>query len=115
MPVDMIRTIASVGCSIDGSGTVSTRTSRLPCQVTAFIPSLSLWTALTLALRPLVDAAGEHASGRQLGQQLVSLAFLAERFVQQPCGVLHAKLVRERARSAVRRDLIVLDALRRGD
>ena len=35
----MIRTIASVGSSIVGSGTSSTRTSRLPCQVTAFIAS----------------------------------------------------------------------------
>src|SRR6478672_10493818 len=33
--------IASVGCSIRGSGTSSTRTSRLPCQVTAFIWSPS--------------------------------------------------------------------------
>src|SRR3954469_14771703 len=32
-----MRTIASVGFSILGSGTVSTRTSRLPCQATAFI------------------------------------------------------------------------------
>ena len=31
--------MASVGSSIFGSGTVSTRTSRLPCQVTAFIAS----------------------------------------------------------------------------
>ena len=29
-PVDVIRTIASVGSSIVGSGTFSTRTSRLP-------------------------------------------------------------------------------------
>jgi hypothetical protein len=35
MLVDVIRTIASVGSSIFGSGTVSTRTSRLPCHVTA--------------------------------------------------------------------------------
>ena len=36
-PVDVTRMIASVGSSIVGSGTVSTRTSRLPCQVSAFI------------------------------------------------------------------------------
>src|SRR5690242_5200834 len=30
---------ASVGSWIRGSGTVSTRTSRLPCQVRAFIPA----------------------------------------------------------------------------
>jgi hypothetical protein len=35
--VEVTRTIASVGCSIFGSGTLSTRTSSLPCQVTAFI------------------------------------------------------------------------------
>ncbi|GAA2504186.1 hypothetical protein GCM10023100_12630 [Actinocorallia cavernae] len=33
---------ASVGFSILGSGTSSTRTSRLPCQVTAFMRSRSL-------------------------------------------------------------------------
>jgi hypothetical protein len=37
MHVEVMRTIASVGSSILGSGTVSTRTSRLPCQVSAFI------------------------------------------------------------------------------
>lgn len=36
-PVDVIRMTASVGSWITGSGTVSTRTSRLPCHVTAFI------------------------------------------------------------------------------
>ena len=36
-----MRTIASVGFSIVGSGTLSTRTSRFPCQVTAFIDVLS--------------------------------------------------------------------------
>ncbi len=41
-PVDVMRTTASVGSSIRGSGTSSTRTSRLPCQVTAFMGSHSL-------------------------------------------------------------------------
>ena len=40
MPVEVTRTIASVGSSIVGSGTSSTRTSRLPCQVTAFTAEL---------------------------------------------------------------------------
>ncbi len=39
MPVEVMRTIASVGSWMVGSGTLSTRTSRLPCQVTAFIAS----------------------------------------------------------------------------
>src|SRR6478752_5812303 len=38
---EVILMIASVGSSIRGSGTSSTRTSRLPCQVTAFIRSPS--------------------------------------------------------------------------
>ena len=35
MPLEVIRTMASVGSLIAGSGTVSTRTSRRPCHVTA--------------------------------------------------------------------------------
>ena len=38
--VEVSRTIASVGCSIFGSGTSSTRTSLVPCQTTAFIAAL---------------------------------------------------------------------------
>ena len=37
MPVEVMRTIASVGSSSFGSGTSSIRTFRLPCQVSAFI------------------------------------------------------------------------------
>jgi hypothetical protein len=37
MPLEVTRMTASVGSSIRGSGTVSTRTSRLPCQATAFM------------------------------------------------------------------------------
>jgi len=40
MPVEVIFTMASVGSWIVGSGTDSTRTSRLPCQVTAFMECL---------------------------------------------------------------------------
>src|SRR5689334_13739016 len=36
MLVEVTSMIASFGCSIFGSGTCSTLTSRLPCQVTAF-------------------------------------------------------------------------------
>ena len=35
MPVEVICTITSVGSLSSGSGTVSTRTSCRPCQVTA--------------------------------------------------------------------------------
>src|SRR5689334_22358014 len=37
MPVDVTRTITSVGSWIAGSGTVSIRTSRLPCHVSALM------------------------------------------------------------------------------
>src|SRR5262249_48358367 len=37
MAVDVIRTITSPASAILGSGTVSTRTSLVPCQQTAFI------------------------------------------------------------------------------
>src|SRR6476619_7332809 len=41
MLVDVTSMMASVPSSTFGSGTVSTRTSRLPCQVTAFIATSS--------------------------------------------------------------------------
>src|SRR6476659_2183939 len=53
MLVDVIFTIASVDCWITGSGTVSTLTSRLPCQVTAFIE-----------LPPSVSSDGLHSTSR---------------------------------------------------
>ena len=37
MAVEVTLTIASVGCWMVGSGTSSTRTSELPCQVSARI------------------------------------------------------------------------------
>ena len=40
MPVEVILMITSRGSSIFGSGTVSTRTSLLPCQQSAFIAFL---------------------------------------------------------------------------
>src|SRR5579875_3956213 len=39
MAVEVMRTTASVGSLTAGSGTSSTRTSRLPCHTTAFIPA----------------------------------------------------------------------------
>lgn len=42
MAVEVILTIASVGASMTGSGTFSTLTLRLPCQVSAFI-SATVW------------------------------------------------------------------------
>jgi hypothetical protein len=42
MPDEVTRMTTSVGSSMRGSGTVSMRTSRLPCQVSAFnVASLS--------------------------------------------------------------------------
>src|SRR5688572_26029374 len=57
MPDEVIRTIASVGCSIVGSGTSLTRTSRGPCHVTAFIEAL---TRLLQLARRLAAKRGEE-------------------------------------------------------
>src|SRR3954452_4445091 len=54
--VEVIRTIASVGSWICGSGTSSTRTSLFPCQATAFMVGLPL----EVGLRPLP---GAHDAG----------------------------------------------------
>src|SRR4051794_9572582 len=71
MPLDVTRTIASVGCSIDGSSTVSTRTSWLPCQATAFIarpPPLLLGRAGLghLAVHRGLRAVGQEAAAAAL-------------------------------------------------
>src|SRR5262249_53271837 len=65
--------------------------------------------------RCLVDARAEHAARRALRQQLVRVRLLVERLLEQVAGVVEPELSRERPGSAVRRDLVVLDALRRRD
>src|SRR3954454_3384307 len=57
MLVVVTRMIASVGSSIFGSGTSSTRTSRLPCQVTAFIPPNSPRSVGLIPSRRVADMA----------------------------------------------------------
>lgn len=57
MPLEVMRTTASVGASILGSGTSSTRTSRLPCQVTAFI-------RIAPSRAALAGRTGYHGGGR---------------------------------------------------
>src|SRR3954451_2099780 len=58
--------IASVGCSIVGSGTVSTRTSWVPCQARAFMAR-----TLSAASRPKHDRARLAAApaGRRRGME----------------------------------------------
>src|SRR5205085_3243917 len=65
--------------------------------------------------RPLVDAGLEHAAGRDLRQQLVGVALLVQRLVEELTRVREIELVGERAGRAVGGDLVVLDALRRRD
>src|SRR3712207_1531252 len=52
MAVDVMRTIASVGCSIVGSSTLSTRPPRLPAHVTAFTRKLHWVDRRTLRAYP---------------------------------------------------------------
>ena len=54
--VVVIRTIASVCRWIFGSGTVSTRTSRLPCQVTALMPHLNSLSGMNVCARWVLNA-----------------------------------------------------------
>ena len=58
---DVTRMIASVGCSIRGSGTSLTRTSRLPCQVKAF--TRSPFKLLPLSARSYGDGPGVPQTG----------------------------------------------------
>src|SRR4051794_27427249 len=71
MAVDVTRMTTSVGSSIFGSGTSLTFTSRLPCQVTAFIafPSPS-----DVRTRPYPNASSPCASIPSVASHLTRLA-----------------------------------------
>src|SRR5439155_17278725 len=69
MAVDVIRTTASVGSSILESGTVSQRTSPLPCQTMAFMKECS-WVVRVAAGRagPVISHGGVWTvNGRSAG------------------------------------------------
>src|SRR5918997_7199897 len=66
MPLEVMRTIASLGRSILGSGTSSTRTSRLPCHTTPFMTDPLSRNAVTV--RTAHEA--ERRLGRFLGLRL---------------------------------------------
>src|SRR3954452_2923933 len=101
-----MRTITSSGSRMAGAGTLSTPTSPLPCQATAFTG---------LARRLLIDPGLEHAAGGDLRQELVGLRLLVEGLVHQVLDAVVAAVTGELPGRAVGGDLIVLDALRRSD
>src|SRR5919201_4952165 len=63
----------------------------------------------------LVDSGLEHPAGRDLRQQLVGIALLVQRLVEEILRISEVELVGERASGAVRGDLVVLDSLCRRD
>src|ERR671921_137705 len=68
-----MRTIASVGSWIAGSGTLSTRTSRLPCQATALMSVLSVARRLpypAIGLRETGVGAPVMGMGASVGDYL---------------------------------------------
>lgn len=70
--LDVTRIIASVDCWMRGSATVSTRTSRLPCQVAAFIVGLPRSSSgVTVTTLGLIAALAGAVWGRW-----VAVAFL---------------------------------------
>src|SRR5581483_6995770 len=66
-------------------------------------------------LRLLVDAGLRQAARRDLREELVGVALLVERLVEEVLRVVVAELAGQGPRRSVRRDLVVLDALRCGD
>ena len=66
MPVEVISTITSVGSWIVGSGTVSTRTSRRPCQVSALMAfpphSPEPGSAMSRCMPPLTESGSTLAA-----------------------------------------------------
>ena len=78
MQVDVTLMITSVGSSIFGSGTVSHRTSLLPCQTSAFIANSCLWwfgvfqTAVPSKSGLLVWAAAQTTSRMATGATAIA-------------------------------------------
>src|SRR5215213_2655697 len=70
MPVDVMRTIASVGSSMIGSGTLSTRTSRLPCQATAFMFGRSSKSGSAVCPTRTAERRTQPGSGTRRGPAL---------------------------------------------
>src|ERR1700749_3639819 len=68
MPVEVISTITSVGSWMVGSGTVSTRTSRLPCHRSALIvfPLLARAGLGHVPVQHALDRVGPHLRGDAL-------------------------------------------------
>ena len=77
MPVDVMRTIASVGSSMIGSGTVSTRTSRLPCQATAFMSVAPRRSGLVDPGYPSVLRATQRGQPRDTAQRCARVRIFA--------------------------------------
>src|SRR3954451_20136808 len=70
MPLDVMLTIASVGSSMIGSGTLSTRTSRLPCQATAFMFGRSSKSGSGCGPTRTAERRTQPASGARRGPAL---------------------------------------------
>jgi len=68
-----------------------------------------------LAVSPLVETRDDEPSRRELRQEFVGLALLVERLAEKVARDAQVELIGERTRCPVHRDLVVLDALRRGD
>src|SRR5215210_7837430 len=109
MPLEVTRTIASVGSSIAGSGTLSTRTSRFPCQVRAFIALLRLRVRRLLPWAGLLNASVEAAL--HLRSSSPRRPFEAARLSRLPLREGGVRLVRARrldlhADAVLQRDLV---------
>ena len=103
MAVDVTRMIASVGASIAGSGTVSTRTSRLPWKVSAF-------TRSGYPARPLLNARRRRAQAAGgLTELTTEAAERRLRFVHQPVDDLRGRrdVAHEPGRLARERQAVV--------
>src|SRR3954452_16869021 len=94
IPLEVTRMIASVGSSIAGSGTVSTRTWWLPCQVTAFM-SCAFSVGVLFVGRAGLGHAAVHRGLRAVGQEpaRAALELRGERRRDHALLVVHQRLV----------------------
>src|SRR3954469_4166177 len=97
--VDVTRITASVAASIDGSGTSSTRTSRRPCHVSAFMGDPFDESSSAIARPYPLPRRGKHAPRRRAS--LLDLAGLLVHGVRDAAALAVRGAVHDLPRAAV--------------
>src|SRR5947209_14212757 len=118
MPLLVTRTMASVGSWIVGSGTLSTRTSRLPWKVTAFMfpPGAGWWWSICglAGGQPLVAQRGVEGLGEQRPELLGGGSLVGQDSLRQLRGLRVSGSFRHPPQKLIAGGLEVLESVGKG-